>query len=123
MSYLAPTEFARKMVEAGESKSYIAIRDCIIRAYLAGAILAPAVVFAVTINIQIGQSIIGAAWFPLTQILGREYSIGDYLFWNEIPTVLGNTIGGIALTGLTLYSTYIRTSPKRTFPESTTVNK
>jgi formate/nitrite transporter FocA (FNT family) len=39
--------------------------------------------------------------------------LGDYFFWNEIPTVLGNVVGGIAFTGLTLYSTHIRTAPKR----------
>lgn len=277
MSYLAPAEFVTKMVDAGESKIYMATKDCIIRAYMAGAILALAVVFAVTINVQTGHAIIGAAlfpvgfsmlylmgfdlltgvfvltplawldgrpgvtlgrvfenwgkvfignllgaltvafimainftngfmteisevgktiasvgeartigykdngfggwltlfirgalcnwmvslgvvgamistsvpgkviamWmpimvffflgfehsvvnmflFPLGLILGGEYSIGDYLFWNEIPTVLGNIVGGIALTGLTLYSTHIRTSPKRSFAESTTVTK
>ncbi len=268
MSYLAPSEFVTKMVDAGESKVYMATKDVIIRAYMAGAILALAVVFAVTINVQTGMPILGAAlfpvgfcmlylmgfdlltgvfvltplawldgrpgvtlqrvlenwgkvfignlggaltvafimainftngftteisevgqtiasvgeartvgykdngaggwltlfirgalcnwmvslgvvgamisttvpgkviamWmpimvffflgfehsvvnmflFPLGLILGGEYSIGDYLFWNEIPTVLGNIVGGIALTGLTLYTTHVRTSPKRT---------
>lgn len=267
MSYLAPSEFVTKMVDAGESKIYMATKDVVIRAYMAGAILALAVVFAVTINVETGIPIVGAAlfpvgfsilylmgfdlltgvfvltplawldgrpgvtwgrilenwgkvfignlggaltvavimainftngfmtevsevgqtvaavgeartigykengfggwltlflrgalcnwmvslgvvgamvstsvpgkviamWmpimvffylgfehsvvnmflFPLGLILGGEYSIGDYLFWNEIPTVLGNIVGGIALTGLTLYSTHVRTSPKR----------
>ena len=40
----------------------------------------------------------------------------DYLWWNEIPTVLGNLIGGIAFTGLSLYTTHIRTAPKRQAP-------
>ncbi|MEX0607339.1 MAG: formate/nitrite transporter family protein [Halofilum sp. (in: g-proteobacteria)] len=268
MSYLAPSEFVTKMVDSGESKIYMATKDVIIRSYMAGAILALAVVFAVTINVQTGSPIVGAAFFPvgfimlylmgfdlltgvfvltplawldgrpgvtwerilihwgkvfvgnlagaltvafimainftngfmtevsevgqtvaivgeartigykdngfggwvtlflrgamcnwmvslgvvgamisttvpgkalamwmpvmvffflgfehsvvnmflfpLGLILGGEYSIGDYLFWNEIPTVLGNLIGGLALTGLTLYSTHVRTSPKRT---------
>jgi hypothetical protein len=36
----------------------------------------------------------------------------DYFIWNEIPTVLGNLVGGLSLTGLTLYSTHVKTAPK-----------
>ena len=32
----------------------------------------------------------------------------DYLIWNEIPTVLGNLVGGLAFTGLTLYATHVQ---------------
>jgi formate/nitrite transporter FocA (FNT family) len=39
----------------------------------------------------------------------------DYLIWNEIPTVLGNLVGGLAFTGLTLYTTHAKTAPKRSF--------
>lgn len=269
MSYLQPSEFVTKMVDAGESKIYMSTRDTVIRAYMAGAILALAVVFAVTINVQTGSPIIGAAFFPvgfamlylmsfdlltgvfmltplawldgrpgvtlgrvlenwgkvfvgnflgaltvavimtinftygfdapvnevgqavatigegrtvgyrehgaggwltlfirgalcnwmvsmgvvgamvstsvsgkviamwmpimvffylgfehsvvnmflfpLGLMLGGEFSIMDYVLWNEIPTVLGNIVGGIALTGLTLYSTHVRTGSKRSF--------
>ena len=52
MSYLAPSEFVTKMVDAGESKIFMSTRDTIIRAYMAGAILALAAWFAVTINVQ-----------------------------------------------------------------------
>ena len=37
----------------------------------------------------------------------------DYFIWNEIPTVLGNLVGGLAFTGLTLYATHVKTAPKR----------
>jgi formate/nitrite transporter FocA (FNT family) len=37
----------------------------------------------------------------------------DYFIWNEVPTVLGNLIGGLSFTGLTLYSTHVRTAPAR----------
>ena len=40
MSHLVPSEFVTKMVDAGESKIYMATRDSLIRAYMAGAILA-----------------------------------------------------------------------------------
>ncbi|HET7688477.1 MAG TPA: formate/nitrite transporter family protein [Candidatus Macondimonas sp.] len=267
MSYLQPAEFVVKMVDAGESKIFMGTRDVIIRGYMAGAILALAVVFSVTINVQTGHPIIGAAlfpvgfcmlylmgfdlltgvfmltplawldrrqgvtigailanwgkvfvgnflgaltvallmavnftygfttpvnevgqvvatigesrtvgyaehglggwvtlfirgalcnwmvslgvvgamisttvpgkviamWmpimvffflgfehsvvnmflFPLGLMLGGEFTIADYFFWNEIPTVLGNLVGGISLTGLTLYTTHVRTQPKR----------
>lgn len=267
MSYLAPSEFVTKMIDAGESKIFMSTRDTIIRAYMAGAILALAAVFAVTINVQTGVPIVGAALFPvgfcmlyllgfdlLTGVfvlcplalidkrpgvtllgvlrnwglvfignfagaftvavmmacvftfgfsappdkvgmvigtigesrtvgyanhgaagmltlfirgvlcnwmvstgvvgamistsvsgkviamwmpimlfffmtfehsivnmflfpsgllLGGKFTIMDYLLWNEIPTVLGNLVGGLAFTGLTLYATHVKTAPKR----------
>jgi formate/nitrite transporter len=269
MAYLAPAEFVTKMVDAGESKIYMSTRDTLIRAYMAGAILALAAVFAVTINVQTGQPLLGAVLFPvgfcmlyllgfdlltgvftLTPLayidkrrgvtiaavlknwglvflgnfagaltvavlmaviftfgfstepskvgqvigqigeartlgyakygaagmltlfirgmlcnwmvstgvvgamisthvsgkviamwmpimlffymtfehsvvnmflfpsglmLGGHFSLMDYLIWNEIPTVLGNMVGGLAFTGLTLYATHVRTAPKRSF--------
>src|SRR6185369_6909965 len=267
MAYLAPTEFVTKMIDAGESKIFMSNRDTLIRAYMAGAILALAAAFAITINVQTGQPLAGAILFPvgfcllyllgfdlLTGVftlcplalidkrpgvtlggvlrnwslvfvgnfagaltvalmmsiiftfgfteapnivgqkigtigesrtvgyaahgaagmltlfirgvlcnwmvstgvvgamvctnvtgkvlamwmpimlffymgfehsivnmylfpsglmLGGNFSIYDYMVWNEIPTVLGNLVGGIAFVGLTLYSTHIRTAPKR----------
>ena len=267
MAYLAPSEFVTKMVDAGESKIFMSTRDTIIRAYMAGAILALAAAFAVTVNVSTGVPIVGAALFPvgfcmlyllgfdlLTGVfvlaplalidkrpgvtlqgvlrnwglvfcgnfagaftvavmmaiyvtygfstepnavgkaigvvgenrtlgyqkfgaagmltlfvrgvlcnwmvsagvvgamisthvsgkviamwmpimlffymvfehsivnmflfpsgllLGAHFTILDYLIWNEIPTVLGNLVGGLAFTGLTLYATHVRTAPKR----------
>jgi formate transporter len=268
MAYLVPSEFVTKMVDAGEAKIFMSTRDTVIRAYMAGAILALAAAFAVTINVQTGQPLAGAVLFPvgfcilyllgfdlLTGVmtlcplalidkrpgvtvqgilrnwtlvflgnfagaftvavmmaiiftfgfstepnavgqaighigegrtvgyashgaagmltlfirgvlcnwmvstgvvgamvsthvsgkviamwmpimlffymgfehsivnmflfpsglmLGGNFSIMDYLIWNEIPTVLGNLVGGLAFVGLTLYSTHVRTAPKRT---------
>jgi formate/nitrite transporter len=267
MAYLLPPEFVKKMVDAGESKIFMSTRDTVIRAYMAGAILALAAAFAVTINVQTGQPLAGAVLFPvgfcilyllgfdlLTGVfmlcplavidkrpgatwsgvmrnwslvfvgnfagaltvavfmaiiftfgfstapnvvgekigsigesrtlgyaahgaagmltlfirgvlcnwmvstgvvgamvsssvsgkviamwmpimvffymgfehsivnmylfpsglmLGGKFSIADYFIWNEIPTVIGNLVGGIAFVGLTLYSTHMRTAPKR----------
>ena len=268
MAYLAPAEFVTKMVDAGESKIFMSTRDTLIRAYMAGAILALAAVFAVTVSVQTGSPIFGAILFPvgfcmlyllgfdlltgvftLTPLalldkrpgvtlggvlrnwglvfvgnfagaltvalmmaivftngfttapdavgqkigsigesrtvgyaahgaagmltlfirgvlcnwmvstgvvgamlstsvpgkviamwmpimlffgmafehsvvnmflfpsglmLGGNFSIMDYMIWNEIPTVLGNLVGGLAFVGLTLYSTHIKTGAKRT---------
>src|SRR6187399_3591614 len=267
MSYLAPTEFVTKMVDAGESKIFMSTKDTLIRAFMAGATLALAAAFAVTINVQTGQPLAGAVLFPVgfvmlylfgfdlltgvfvlcplavfdkrpgctwagvlrnwglvftgnfagalvtafmmaiyftygfsiepnevgqklasigvdrtlgyakyglagwmtifvrgmlcnwmvsagvvgamisTQVsgkviamwmpimlfffmtfehsivnmflfpsgllLGGKFTIMDYLIWNEIPTVLGNLVGGLSFTGLTLYATHLRTAPKR----------
>jgi formate/nitrite transporter len=271
MSYLMPSEFVTKMVDAGEAKIYMSTRDTLVRAYMAGAILALAAVFAVTVAVQTGVFLIGAllfpvgfcmlylmgfdlltgvfvltplAWldrrpgvtikgilrnwglvflgnfagaltvafmmafvftygfqaenagpvaekiagigesrtvgyaayglggwltiffrgmlcnwmvsmgvvgamistnvsgkviamwmpimlfffmvfehsvvnmflFPFGLLMGGEFSIMDYFIWNEIPTVLGNLVGGLAFTGLTLYTTHVRTKPKRKIP-------
>ncbi len=267
MSYLVPSEFVTKMVDAGESKVFMSTKDTLIRAFMAGAILALAAAFAITINVQTGQPLLGAvlfpvgfcmlyllgfdlltgvfvltplAWldkrpgvtiagilrnwglvftgnfagaftvavlmaivvtfgfstepnavgkaigvigenrtlgyaqygapgmltlfirgmlcnwmvstgvvgamisttvsgkviamwmpimvffymtfehsivnmflFPSGLLLGGKFSIMDYLIWNEIPTVVGNLVGGLAFTGLTLYATHIKTGPKR----------
>jgi len=40
------------------------------------------------------------------------------LIWNEIPTVLGNLVGGLSFTGLTLYATHVKTAPKRALHSS-----
>lgn len=59
------------------------------------------------------HSVVNMFLFPSGMIMGGEFSISDYLIWNEIPTALGNLVGGLAFTGLTLYSTHVRTAPKR----------
>jgi formate/nitrite transporter FocA (FNT family) len=51
--------------------------------------------------------------FPSALMMGGNFSVADYIIWNEIPTVVGNLIGGIAFTGLTLYATHVKTGPKR----------
>src|SRR6476661_8735591 len=244
MAYLAPTEFVTKMIDAGESKVLMSTRDTLIRAYMAGAILALAAWFAVTINVSTGQPLLGAVLFPvgfcilyllgfdlLTGVfvlcplalidkrpgvtlkgvlrnwglafcgnfagaftvavfmaiyvtygfstepnavgkalgaigvsrtlgyekygmagmltlfvrgkvlamwmpimlffymvfehsivnmflfpagllLGAQFTWLDYFLWNEIPTVLGNLVGGLSFTGLTLYATHMKTAPK-----------
>lgn len=69
MSYLEPTEFVTKMVDSGESKIYMSSKDTLIRAFMAGAILALAAVFAITIATQTGSLLIGAILFPVGFIM------------------------------------------------------
>src|SRR6187402_3570235 len=65
MAYLVPSEFVAKMVDAGESKIFMSARDTLIRAFMAGALLSLAAVFAVTITVQTGSPLLGAVLFPV----------------------------------------------------------
>src|SRR5690606_39733728 len=55
MSYVSPSELATKMIDSGAAKAFMSTRDTVIRAYMAGAILALAAAFAVTISVQTGE--------------------------------------------------------------------
>jgi formate/nitrite transporter len=59
------------------------------------------------------HSIVNMFLFPFSMIMGGDFTIADYLLWNELPVALGNLVGGLAFTGLTLYATHVKTSPKR----------
>ena len=69
MAYIEPSEFATKMVDAGEQKVYMSTKDTLIRAYMAGAILALAAVFAFTVSTQTGNPLLGAVLFPVGFIM------------------------------------------------------
>lgn len=69
MSYLEPTEFVTKMVDQGESKLYMSTKDTLIRAFMAGAILALAAFFAITVITQTGNALVGAILFPVGFIM------------------------------------------------------
>ena len=69
MAYLAPAEFVTKMVDSGESKLLMSTRDTLIRSYMAGAILALAAAFAVTVTVNTGNPLIGAMLFPVGFIM------------------------------------------------------
>ena len=59
------------------------------------------------------HSVVNMFLFPFGLIMGGEFSVMDYFIWNEIPTALGNLVGGLAFTGLTLYAPHVRTAKKR----------
>lgn len=69
MSYVKPTEFVRSMIDAGEAKIFMSTRDTLIRAFMAGAILALAAAFAVTVTVQTGNALVGAMLFPVGFIM------------------------------------------------------
>ncbi|MBQ4825849.1 MULTISPECIES: formate/nitrite transporter family protein [unclassified Leisingera] len=82
MSYLKPHELAEAMVEAGASKVGLSAKDTLIRAYMAGAILALAAGFAVTVTVNTGNPLIGALLFPvgfcMLSLLGFDLLTGVF---------------------------------------------
>ncbi len=101
MSYLAPSEFVTKLVDAGESKILMSTKDTLIRAYMAGATLALAAAFAVTINVQTGQPLAGAVLFPvgfcLLYLLGYDLLTGVFVLcplavWDKRPGCTWNGV-------------------------------
>src|SRR3990170_603921 len=101
MSYLVPSEFVTKMVNAGEAKIFMSTRDTMIRAYMAGAILALAAAFAITINVQTGQPLAGAILFPvgfcLLYLLGFDLLTGVFTL---VPLALIDKRPGVTLGGV-----------------------
>ena len=101
MAYLVPSEFVTKMVDAGESKIFMSTRDTLVRAYMAGAILALAAWFAVTINVQTGQPLAGAVLFPvgfvMLYLFGFDLLTGVFVL---CPLALIDKRPGVTLKGV-----------------------
>ncbi|AXS40769.1 formate/nitrite transporter family protein [Breoghania sp. L-A4] len=101
MAYLAPSEFVAKMIDAGEAKVFMSTRDTLIRAFMAGAILALAAAFAITINVQTGQPLAGAILFPvgfcLLYLLGFDLLTGVMTL---VPLALIDKRPGVTMAGL-----------------------
>ncbi|MEU4419642.1 formate/nitrite transporter family protein [Actinoplanes sp. NPDC024001] len=64
------------------------------------------------------HSVVNMYLFPSGLMLGGDFSIMDYLVWNEIPTVIGNLVGGLTFVGLTVYVTHVRTGSRKGYPVS-----
>jgi formate/nitrite transporter len=98
MSYVSPTKLVAKMIDAGEAKVFMAARDTVIRAYMAGAILALAAAFAVTVTVETGQPIVGALLFPvgfcLLYLLGFDLLTGVFTL---VPLALIDRRPGVRL--------------------------
>ncbi|MBI3382230.1 MAG: formate/nitrite transporter family protein [Aquabacterium sp.] len=101
MAYLAPAEFVTKMVDAGESKLLMSTRDTLIRAYMAGAILALSAAFAISVNVNTGNPLLGAVLFPvgfcMLYLLGFDLLTGVF---TVVPLAVldkrpGATWGGV----------------------------
>ena len=86
------------MIDAGEAKIFMSTRDTLIRAYMAGAILALAAAFAVTVTVQTGQPLVGAMLFPvgfcMLYLLGFDLLTGVFTLcplavWDKRPVSPG----------------------------------
>src|SRR6187549_2336002 len=101
MSYLAPSEFVAKMVDAGESKIFMSARDTLIRACMAGALLSLGAVFAVSVTVQTGSPLIGAMLFPvgfcMLYLLGFDLLTGVFVL---CPLALFDKRPGITVGGM-----------------------
>ncbi|WP_019812647.1 formate/nitrite transporter family protein [Saccharomonospora saliphila] len=82
MSYVKPPEFVGAMIDAGEAKVALSARDTVLRAYMAGAILALSAAFAVTVTVRTGEALVGALLFPvgfcLLYLLGFDLLTGVF---------------------------------------------
>jgi len=101
MSYVAPQEFATKMIDAGEAKVFMSTKDTLIRAYMAGAILALAAAFAVTVAVNTGDFLVGALLFPvgfcMLYLLGFDLLTGVFTL---CPLALLDKRPGVTLKGV-----------------------
>ena len=101
MAYIPPAEFVRKAVDAGEAKVFMATKDTLIRGYMAGAILALAAAFAVTVTQSTGQPIVGAVLFPvgfcMLYLLGYDLLTGVFVL---TPLALIDKRPGVTIAGV-----------------------
>lgn len=58
------------------------------------------------------HSIVNMFLFPSGILLGGSFTWGDYLVWNEIPTIVGNVVGGVTFVGAMIYATHYKTTPR-----------
>src|SRR5215216_3321131 len=84
-----------------------------ISTHVSGKVIAMWMPIMVFFAMTFEHSVVNMFLFPTALLLGGKFSVMDYLIWNEIPTILGNIVGGLAFTGLTLYATHVKTAPKR----------
>lgn len=101
MSYVDPRQFVTKMVDAGESKAFMSTRDTVIRAFMAGAILALSAAFAVTVTVQTGNALLGAVLFPvgfcLLYLMGFDLLTGVFTL---VPLALLDRRRGVTLRSM-----------------------
>jgi formate transporter len=101
MSYVSPPDFVKTMIDAGEAKVFMSTRDTLIRSFMAGAILALAAAFAITVTVQTGNALVGALLFPvgfiLLYLLGFDLLTGVFTL---VPLAWIDKRPGVTLAGL-----------------------
>lgn len=89
------------MIDAGEAKVFMSVKDTLIRAYMAGAILALAAAFAVTVTVNTGDPLIGALLFPVGFCMSclLEFDLLTGVF-TLVPPVLLDKRRGVRVKGI-----------------------
>ncbi len=59
------------------------------------------------------HSVVNMYLFPSGIMLGGKYTWMDYFLWNEIPTVVGNLVGGLTFVGAMIYATHYKPAAGR----------
>jgi formate/nitrite transporter FocA (FNT family) len=89
------------MIDAGEAKVFMSTRDTLIRSFMAGAILALAAAFAVTISVNTGEPLAGALLFPvgfcMLYLMGFDLLTGVFTL---VPLALIDRRPGVTVRGV-----------------------
>ena len=56
------------------------------------------------------HAVVNMFLFPFAMLMGADITIPTYFIYNEIPTTIGNVIGGFFLVGLPLFITHFKTA-------------
>ena len=82
MAYIKPDIVVENMIQAGNNKAKLSIKDMLIRGILSGALLGFATTLAFTATMQTGKGIVGALIFPagfvMIVLLGLELVTGNF---------------------------------------------
>ncbi|MFC0201454.1 formate/nitrite transporter family protein [Paracoccus rhizosphaerae] len=101
MSYVNPTDFAKKMIDSGVTKVSMSTKETLIRAYMAGAILTLAAAFAVTVTVNTRNPLIGTLLFPagfsMLYLLGFDLLTGVFTL---VPLALIDRRRGVTPKGM-----------------------
>jgi formate/nitrite transporter len=82
MAIVSPNQVIESMVQSGEAKAKLPIKDLLIRGALSGALLGFGTTLAFTAEVQTGMGIVGALLFPtafvIIILLGLELVTGSF---------------------------------------------
>jgi formate transporter len=115
MAIVSPNQVIESMVQAGEAKAKIPVKDLLIRGGLAGALLGFGTTLAFTAEIQTGTGVVGALLFPtafvIIILLGLELVTGSFalipvavlarkatvvqMLKNWFWVIVGHIVGGV----------------------------
>jgi formate/nitrite transporter len=82
MDFIKPFDVVRSMLNAGQAKATLSVRDLLIRGFLSGALLGFATSLALTATAQTNTPLVGALVFPvgfvMIVLLGLELVTGSF---------------------------------------------